>query len=129
MVAFQCMIGLFNPIHRRGERVKWGLVSYVTAMFSLLTALTAMTSTVFSVSYINNRQFAGVVGLLPPGPFGYTSSISPMAIKFLPDAMAIMNNWLADGLLVSSLFDPAFTPQVSNTSPSPNSIVVTSSTP
>ena len=102
------MVHTCNPIHRSGERIKWGLVSYVTVMFSLLTALTAMSSTVFSISYINNRQFTGVGGLLPPGPFGYLSSISPMAITFLPDVMAIMNNWLADGLLVSPLFDPAF---------------------
>ena len=103
------MVGLFNPIHCRGERVKWGLVSYVTVMFSLLTALPVISSAVFSISYINNRRFAGVVGLLPPGPVGYMSFISSTAISFLPDALAIMNSWLADGLLVSSLFDPAFT--------------------
>ena len=78
-------------------------------MFSLLTVLIAMSSSVLSISFINNRQFSGVVDLIAPGPFGYELFISPMAISFIPNAMVILNNWLADGLLVSSLFDPAFT--------------------
>ena len=109
MVFFRCITGLFDPEHRRGQRVKWGLVSYTMVMFSILTALTAMSSVTLSISFIDNRQFTGVEGVVPPGPFGYVLFISPMAISFLTNAMAILNNWLADGLLVSSLFDHALT--------------------
>ena len=110
MVFFRCsMIGLFDPEHRRGKSIKWGLVSYTVVMFSILTVITAMSFNIFSITFIDNRQFSGVEGLIPPGPLGYSRSIAPMAIAFLPDAMTVFNNWLADGLLVSSLFDPAFT--------------------
>ena len=109
VVFFRCMTGLFDPAHRRGERVKWGLVSYTTAMFSILTVLIAISSNIVSIMFIDSRQFPGVVGLVPPGPYGYLLYISPMAISALPDAMVILNNWLADGLLVSSLFEPAST--------------------
>ena len=109
VVFFRCMTGLFDPAHRRGERVKWGLVSYTTAMFSILTVLIVISSDILSIMFIDSRQFPGVVGLVPPGPYGYLLYISPMAISALPDAMVILNNWLADGLLVSSLFEPAST--------------------
>ena len=102
MVFFRCMSGLFDPVHRRGERVKWGLVSYTAAMFSLLTVLTATNFDVFSISYIDNRQF-------PSGPSAYMAFVLPTTLNPVPDAMAIFSNWLADGLLVSSLLDPAFT--------------------
>ena len=108
MVFIRCMTGLFDPEHHRGKRVKWGLVSYTVAMFSILTVTTAMNFNLFSITFIDNRQFPGVEGLISPGPFGYVKSIAPMPIAFLPDAMTIFNNWLADGLLVSSPFDPAF---------------------
>ena len=122
MVFFRCMTGLFDPEHRRGERVKWGLVSYTAAMFSLLTVLTATNFDVFSISYIDNRQFPG-------GPGAYMAFVLPTTLNPVPDAMAVFSNWLADGLLVSSLLDPAFTHQVSDVGSSPSFIVATLSTP
>lgn len=101
-VFVRCMTGLFNPVCRRGSRVKWGLAFYTVFVFSLVTTHTAMGATIFYVMYIDNRQFSGVKDLIPPGPFGYLLSISPMA-------MVITNNWLASGLLVSSLFNHVFT--------------------
>ena len=92
------MYGLFDPEHRRGKSIKWGLVSYTVVMFSILTVITAMSFNIFSITFIDNRQFSGVEGLIPPGPLGYSRSIAPMAIAFLPDAMTVFNNWLADGL-------------------------------
>ena len=102
MVFFQCMTGLFSPVHRRGEPVKWGFVFYTVVMFSLVTTLTATNLDIFSISYIDNRKFPG-------GPGEYISSVLPMAFSSVPDAMTVLSNWLTDGLLVSPLFDPAFT--------------------
>ena len=32
MLFFKCTATLFNSAHRRGERVKWGIVSYIAVM-------------------------------------------------------------------------------------------------
>ena len=110
VVFFQCMAALFDPVHRRGERIKWGLVSYITIMFSLATVQTTLTLDIQSISYIDKREFPGVEDLqIPPGPFGYEAIISAEAITIVPSVAPILNNWLADGLLVSSQFDVAFT--------------------
>ena len=101
MVFFRCMTGLFDPELNRGKRVKWGLVSYTVVMFSILTVITAMNFNLFYITFIDNRQFPGIVDSIAPGPLGYNAYIAPMAISFLPDAMTVFNNWLADGLLVS----------------------------
>ena len=69
------MAALFDSINRRGERIKWGLVAYTVAMFSIATALTGMQFNIRSISYIDNREFPGVEGVLPPGPLGYQSFI------------------------------------------------------
>ena len=59
-----------------------------------------------SLSYVDNRMFPGG-STLPPGPYGYQQSIAPTAISVVQDASFVLNNWLADGLLVGSLFDVA----------------------
>ena len=109
VLFFKCMVALFNPDHRRGEPVKWGLVSYTVVMFLLVTVETTMNLDVQSLSYINNREFPGFEGLIPPGPYGYQLSISPEAISIVPNVMFLLNNWLADGLLVGLPLDVAFT--------------------
>jgi len=58
-------------------------------------------------SFIDNRRD-------PPkdlvsGPLYYQSRISQTALGVIPNVMFNLNNWLADGLLVSSLFDAALT--------------------
>ena len=60
----KCMTALFNPDHRRGP-IKWGLVSYTLAVFTLVTVGTAMQIDVQSVSYIDNHQKS----LVPEGVF------------------------------------------------------------
>ena len=107
MLFFKCMAALLNPIQRRGEGVKWGLVTYTMVMFSFATALTAINLNILSASYIGNREFPGVGDLIPPGPLGYQASISPDPLNIVPNVMFILCNWLADGLLVSSWFYPA----------------------
>jgi len=108
VVFFQCMAGLFHPANRRGEGVKWGLVSYTLAMFLFVTVYTAMNLNIESISYIDNREFPGVEGVLPPGPLGYRSFIYSKALSIAPNFMFFLNNWLADAFLVSCLFHTAF---------------------
>ena len=105
MLFFKSMNALLSPVHRRGERIKWGLVSYTVVMFSLATVNIAMNLHIESISFIDNREFPGVEGVFPPGPNGYLKSVYFKAINVVPNAAFGLNNWLADGLLVSSSFE------------------------
>ena len=109
VLFFQCMAALLSPVHRRGERIKWGLVSYTALMFSVLTIITAMNLNTRSNAFIDNREFPGVAGKVSPGPFGYQTSIDSRAPSLSVDLMFFLNGWLADGLLVGPSFDPTFT--------------------
>ena len=102
------MAVLFNPVRRRTEGVKWGLVCHTITMFTVVTVGTGMQLYVQSIGYIDNRQFPGA-NLLPPGPLGYRWSIYSKALGIVPNLMFFLNNWLADALLVSSLSDTTFT--------------------
>ena len=102
MLFFKCIVALFDPDNRRGGPIRWGLVSYTVAMFSLVTIGTATLLDVQSISYIDNREFPGVSGVLPPGPAGYQSFINPKATSITSNAVFVLSNWLAEGLLVSS---------------------------
>ena len=104
VLSFKCLAALFNPIYRRGEPIKWGLVSFTMAMFSIATIGTTMNLNVLSISYIDNREYSGVEGVIPPGPIGYRWLISPNALTIVPNIMFFLTNWLGDGLLVGSLF-------------------------
>ena len=75
-------------------------------MFSFVTIYTAVNLHIQSISYIDNRNFPGDGPDLPPGPFGYQFYIYSKAISVLPSVMFTLNNWLADGLLVSSAPNP-----------------------
>ena len=109
MLSFQCMTALLSPVHRRGERIKWGLVSYTTLMFSVVTALTATSLNTRSVTFIDNREFPGVRGAALSGPLGYQSFIDSKAPGLAADVLFFLNGWLADGLLVSHSFHATFT--------------------
>ena len=74
-------------------------------MFSLATILTAMNLHILSISFIDNREFSHSAKGLHPGPYGYYEFIYYKAINIVPNAAFSLNNWLADGLLVSSLLD------------------------
>ena len=108
MVAFKCIAALLNPIYRRGEGIRWGLVCYTATIFSLVTVLTGMDFNIRSIAYIDNRDFPGAEGIIPPGPSGYQWFIGPSPLNITPNVAFALCNWLADGLLVSSLFDAAF---------------------
>ena len=102
VLFFKCMTALLDPTYRRGERIKWGLMSYTVVMFSLATVLTAMNLDIESIAHIDNRNFSRVEAYT--GPYGYLLSIYPKAINVAPNAAFLLNNWLADGFLVSSCF-------------------------
>ena len=100
---FQCMGALFNPANRTKGGIKWPLVVHTAAMFSFATVYTGMALDLQSISFIDNRAFPGVDGLVFPGPLGYQLSVYYKAINLVPNFMVLLNNWLADGLLVSSV--------------------------
>ena len=118
VLFFKCMTALLSPAYRKGEGIKWGLVSYTVVMFSVATVLTGMDINVLSIAHIDNRDFPGVDGLYLPGPYGYYESIYFKPINLIPTAAFVLNNWLADGLLVGSLLTIRSTAQATNSSSS-----------
>ena len=107
VLFFQCMVALFNPVYRRGEGVRWGLVSCTVLMFSVVTVYTAMYLNIQSISLIDNRDFPGIEDVLPSGPLGYRWFIHSEAPFVIQTVMFLLGNWLADCLMVSSSFDVA----------------------
>jgi len=106
VMFFQCMSALFDPANRRREGTKWALVIYTILMFSFVTIRTGMGLNLISISFVDNREFPGVGDRLPPGPIGYQLSAGPKATNIVPSLAFLLNNWLADGLLVS--FPPPY---------------------
>ena len=104
VLFFKCISALLNPAHRKREGIKWGLVSYTVATFSLATAYVAITLNLQSLAFIDNREYTDPDGTLL-GPLGYRSAIRLTVIDAVPNLMFCLNNLLADGLLVSCLFD------------------------
>ena len=128
VVAFKCMTALFHPAYRRGEGIKWGFVCYTMVMFSLVTIGNAVYPYLESISYIDNREFSGIEGVVGPGPLAYQMFVAPIVLQIIPNVSFTLSNWLADGLLVSSLCDLHSLIHGSNINSS-SSIVVTLSTP
>ena len=88
-----------DPFREEGW-MGWVLVVHTTVMFSFATVATAMALNLQSISHIDNRGFlAG--GALPPGPLGYQLLLSPKAISLVPNLTLQLNQWLADGLMVT----------------------------
>ena len=102
------MAALLNPAHRKEEGIKRWLIFYTVAMFSFVTVYTAMNLYIQSNSFIDHRgHFDDELPL--SGPLYYQFRIRVTALGFVPNVMFNLNNWLADGLLVSPLFDAAST--------------------
>jgi hypothetical protein len=116
------MGALFNPVNRARGGIKWGLVAHTFAMFLFATAYAAMSCNIQSISFIDNRNFPGAAGHVPPGPVGYQFFIHSKAVGIAPTPVILINNWLADGLWVS-MSNPVA--HVSNTNRSSSSIVAT----
>ena len=112
------MAALLSPVHRRGEGIKWWLVFYTVAMFSFVTVYTSINLHIQSISFIDNRELVVSGPLvsgpntsrpLASGPLAYQVDIRQTTLGLIPNVMFSSNNWLADGLLVGSLFDAAST--------------------
>lgn len=121
------MAALFDPVNRTGKRgVKLGLAFHAATMFTILTISIGMGLNLQSISHIDNREFPGN-DQLPSGPLGYKLLIYSKAISVIPNFAFLLNQWLADGLLVSSVLISV--DRVSNMNHYPSSIVATLSTP
>ena len=99
------MSALLNPINRARRDVKWSLVAHTVFLFSCVTVFAGFQLHIQSISFIDNRGFPGST-VSPPGPVGYQYLLVEKAIYLIPCAFALLSNWLADGLLVSSTFGP-----------------------
>jgi len=100
VLFFKCMGALLRPANRTGGIMKWGLVAHTGAMFSFLTILVATVLDIQSISYIDNRAFPVTDGAPWAGPVAYQLAIYSKAISVVPVIMFLLNNWLADGLLL-----------------------------
>jgi hypothetical protein len=96
------MNALLNPSNRKNG-INWGLVVHTSTMFSIATIFTGMTLDIQSISFVDSREFTGDT-LLPPGPLGYQVLIYSEAIGIVPSVAFLLNQFLADGLLVCSVF-------------------------
>jgi hypothetical protein len=91
------MSALLNPVKLMRRSIKWALIAHTTTMFSLLTVSAAIALALVSDGYIDNREFPGSA-TIPPGPFGspWPNALTVVSVLGFP-----LNQWLADGLLVS----------------------------
>lgn len=96
---FQCMNALLD---RKRREIKWGLMAHTVVMFTCVTVYTAGGLYLQSTSYIDERAFPGV-DTIPPGPIGYQYLIIDDPLNSICYVVFYLNQWLADGLLVSSI--------------------------
>ena len=96
------MSALLYPVHPTTKGTRWGLVAHAVAMFSFLTIACAINRDHLSISYIDGREFAGVEGFLT-GPIGYIALLlrDQQALDYVSYSVFPLNQWLADGFLVS----------------------------
>ena len=97
---FQCIATLLNPTNPIRKGVRWAFVAHTISLFLLVTIPFGIDFDYSSTEYINNREFPGN-DEFPPGPLGYDYLLSLGATSTVFDAMFPLNQWLADGLLVS----------------------------
>ena len=67
--VFKCMAALVNSVHRRGEPIKWGLVSYAPVMFLIVE--NAIDIHTRSISHTDNCESSGIEGEVSGGSIGY----------------------------------------------------------
>jgi len=102
------MAALLNTVHRR-EGIKWWLVLYTVAMFLFVTVYTTLNHRNDSDMFIDHRPSVLQDGHIYSGPLKYQTLLRKKALGLIPNVMFTLNNWLADALLVSSLFDASLT--------------------
>ena len=99
---FQCISVLLSPINPLRKGIKWALVAHTIALFLFLTIPVGIELNNLFIDYINNREFPGN-DEFPPGPIGYDDLLNTKATTIVFTAMFPLNQWLADGLLVSPI--------------------------
>ena len=97
------MGALLNPTGNARGYIKWGLVAHTLAMFVFVTVYATININLQSISYVDKRRFPGSGDTLPPGPLGYQFLTYSEPISLVSSVMFQLNQWLADGLLVSSV--------------------------
>ena len=96
------MATLLRPTDRSREGIRWTLVAHTIALFLFLTIQKGIGFYNLSIEYINIREFPGN-DEFPPGPTGYNGLLDLKAGITLANAMFPLNQWLADGFLVSPI--------------------------
>jgi hypothetical protein len=91
---------LLGPISRTKKGIGRGLVLQTVAMFTFITIYNALQLVVQSFSYINNREFPGNHNY-PPGPLAFWFPGFESTSLIVTAAILPLNQFLADGLLVS----------------------------
>ena len=120
------MVTLLNPANPIRKGIRWALVAHTVALFLFLTIPFGIYVNDLSTDYIDNREFPGVDDF-PPGPIGYDDLRSLKATSSFFSAMFPLNQWLADGLLVSPILNSV--PSVYHVGRSFSSIAVISFIP
>ena len=103
VIAFfcQCIGALLSPTNRRHKvgGMRWGLVALTTVMFLSSTTALALNLDALFFGYVSRWTNRNSPTL--PGPLG--SWFSPGTSSIILANMISLNQWLADGLLVSSV--------------------------
>ena len=89
------------------KSVKWGLVAYTVVLFLFLSTRIVINRYQMFAEYIGNRGFPGDDDF-PPGPVGY--EVAYFAVSTPTNVYTTMfplSQWLAGGLLVSSILKSA----------------------
>ena len=121
VLFIRCIRVLLDPVNRTRGGIRWPYVAHATTMFLLVTIHTGMSLHLHSISFIDNRDFPGVDKSTLTGPIGYQALSQADPIRVVPDVVFLLNNLLADGLLVSSASNSVTL--VFNVSRTPSSIV------
>jgi len=102
-------------------------MAHTVAIFAAFTMFTVTSLAMLSICYVDDREFSKADTSFT-GPWGYLLDILYWkAINLIPNTMLLLNNWLADGILVCP---PAISgAQAPDIRPSSSSTVATLSTP
>ena len=101
---FQCMATLLNPANPIRKGIIWALMAHTVALFLFVTIAFGIDLDYLSIEYIDNREFPGN-DEFPPGPLGYDDLVTLEVTATVLGAMFPLNQWLADGLLVSPILN------------------------
>ena len=108
VLFFRCMGAMLDPANRTRGGIKWGLVAHTVVMFSLVTTFTAIELNSQSLAYVDIRRVLDELDVLYYSVFPILDQptyIEQHTHDLTLNTLFVSNNWLADGLLVSLLFN------------------------